>query len=76
MTHLDDEQDERGPMVLAGWLLLLMWALFGLLIAWLCSDGEGIVWWLSFSQAYLCYLWITVALAAVLMLAIGEEQAM
>ncbi|GHO99527.1 hypothetical protein KSF_095750 [Reticulibacter mediterranei] len=71
----DNDQDERGGMVLVAWLLLLMWALFGLLIAWLCSgDGEGVARWIGMFQAYFCYVWISVALAAVLMLAIGDEQ--
>jgi hypothetical protein len=75
MKHLDDDHDERGSMALAAWLLIGVWALLGLLIAWLCSgDGEGIVKVLGVLQAYLCYVWISVALAAVLMLAIGDEK--
>jgi hypothetical protein len=71
-----DDQSEYGGMIMVAWLLILGWAIFGLLIAWLCASGfdDALSWWIAFLQAYICYMWVSVALAGVLIMSIDHTR--
>jgi len=69
------DNEEYGGMVIVVWLFVLMWAIFGILVAFLYAGNvDGIAGRLLFLQGYFCYVWISVVMSFVLALATDHRE--
>lgn len=63
MNDYSDEEEVQGSMRLAGWIIVIVWVVLGLLIAWICSWIWSGTFWL------VCALYFVVSVIAAVVIA-------